>query len=107
VVAQGVQCSCDLSVRKLSHQVHQQEQVFDLLLCVLEASSQRPRSVRLDELGHMCWHIQTFKLNLTYTVVEGDALGLGARGVEVDRPHFWYSATLAKTTRVDGPQRTT
>jgi len=28
----------------------------------------------------MGWHIQTFKLNLTYTVVEGDAQGLGALG---------------------------
>jgi hypothetical protein len=40
-------------------------------------------------------------------VAEGDAEGgLGALGLEVDRPHFWYSATLAKETRVDGPQRT-
>ena len=47
----------------------------------------------------MGWHLQTFKLNLTSTVVEGDAEGLGALGVEVDRPHFWYSSILAKMTR--------
>jgi hypothetical protein len=63
----------------------------------------RPLPAGPDELGHMGWHIQTFKLNLTYTVAEG---GLGALGLEVDRPHFWYSATMAKETRVDGPQRT-
>ena len=52
-------------------------------------------------------HIQTFKLNLTSTVVEGDAEGPRCSWVwKMDRPHFWYSATLAKMTRVDGTQRT-
>jgi hypothetical protein len=30
-----------------------------------------------DELGHMGRHLQAFKLNLTYTVIEGNAQGLG------------------------------
>jgi hypothetical protein len=48
------------------------------------AEAKHVRSRRLASDGrapsHMRRHIQTFKLNLTYTVMEGDTHGLGGFG---------------------------
>jgi hypothetical protein len=33
-----------------------------------------------DKLGDVSRHVQIFKLNLTYTVIQGDTQGLGALG---------------------------